>query len=361
MKESIAILGGGNGAHAAAADLTLRGYSVRLYENEKFASNLKKVFETREIELSGAAGSGIAKLEMVTSNLEEALAGVTYILVAVPAFAHKAYADLLAPHIRDGQIIFLLPGTMGSLVFWNTFKKKNVHKDIAIAETHTLPYATRLEGPGKSLVMSRFNPLKFGVIPAQKTEETFKKLSQFFDGLEPCESIVACGLSSLNPIIHVPGCIMNAGRIEYAKGEFWFYREGVTRCVARAIDVVDKERIAILKKLGYASEVVARGIGNGIESDDVYDVINGDENFAKIKGPADIKNRYYSEDIPYGMACWALIGKMLGIPCPMMEAMVNIGNVVLEKNCWTDGNTLADFGIDGMTLPQLHSYLQTGA
>ena len=31
MAKKVAILGGGNGAHAAAADLTLRGYEVHMY------------------------------------------------------------------------------------------------------------------------------------------------------------------------------------------------------------------------------------------------------------------------------------------------------------------------------------------
>ena len=33
MAKKVAVLGGGNGAHAAAADLTLRGYEVHMYED----------------------------------------------------------------------------------------------------------------------------------------------------------------------------------------------------------------------------------------------------------------------------------------------------------------------------------------
>lgn len=34
--KNIAIIGGGNGAHAAAADLTLKGFSVNLIEDARF-------------------------------------------------------------------------------------------------------------------------------------------------------------------------------------------------------------------------------------------------------------------------------------------------------------------------------------
>ena len=33
---------------------------------------------------------------------------------------------------------------------------------------------------------------------------------------------------NMNPIMHPAGILMNAGRIEYSKGDFYFYKEGVT-------------------------------------------------------------------------------------------------------------------------------------
>lgn len=113
----IAVLGGGNGAHAAAADLTLRGFEVNMYEDERFAPNIQQVFDTKKIELSGAAGTGTAELAMVTSDLAAAIEGVKVILVAVPAFAHAAYAEKLAEVVSAGQIVVVLPGTFGSLMF----------------------------------------------------------------------------------------------------------------------------------------------------------------------------------------------------------------------------------------------------
>lgn len=65
----IAVLGGGNGAHAAVADLSLRGFEVNMYEDERFASNMQQVFDTQEIELSSAAGTGTAKLPWSRATL----------------------------------------------------------------------------------------------------------------------------------------------------------------------------------------------------------------------------------------------------------------------------------------------------
>lgn len=359
MDKKVAVIGGGNGAHAAAADLTLRGYEVHMYEDARFVTNMQKVFETKTIELKGACGNGEAHIAMVTSDLAEAIADVKVIIVAVPSFAHGTYAKRLAEVVKPGQIILVVPGTFGSLIFWNELKKKKV-KGVVVAETHTLPYATRLTGPGQSLVMSQFNPLKVGVMPACKTAETMAEIEGLFDGLEAVESVVACGLSSLNPIIHVPGCILNAGRIELAKGEFYFYTEGFTPCVARAAEAIDQERIALLKQFGYQADIAAHGIGGAVQSDDLQEVIASDPNFAKIKGPADFKNRYYSEDIPFGIASWAKLGHALQIETPIMDSMVDMGSVIIEKDCWGIGHSLEEFGIAGMNLETLKQYLIEG-
>jgi opine dehydrogenase len=357
--QKVAVLGGGNGAHAAAADLSLRGFSVQMYEDPRFAGQMEQVFKTKQIRLSGAAGEGTANLFMVTTDLAEAICGVEYILLAVPAFAHRAYAEKLAAVIRPGQTVLLLPGTFGSLILWHAFQKAGV-QGVTVAETHTLPYAARLTGPADVMVMGQFSPLKLGVLPAKNTAAAAEALRAFYPALEPCESVVACGLSSLNPIIHVPGCILNAGRIEYAKGEFYFYTEGFTSCVVRATEAVDAERIALLKAFGYASDIVAHGIGSRVQTDDLHTAVAGNPSFAGIKGPADTKNRYYSEDIPYGLALWAKLARHVGVPTPMMDSMVNLGSVILEADCWQAGHSLEDLGIEAMDLPRLHTYLSAG-
>ena len=47
----VAVMGGGNGSHTIAADLTLKGLSVNMFELERFAAGMRQVFETREIEV----------------------------------------------------------------------------------------------------------------------------------------------------------------------------------------------------------------------------------------------------------------------------------------------------------------------
>lgn len=71
----------------------------------------------------------------------------------------------------------------------------------------------------------------------------------------------------------MPGCILNAGRIEYAQGDFHFYTEGFTDCVARLTEAIDAERIALLDAMGYESDIAAHGIGGAVETDSIKEAI----------------------------------------------------------------------------------------
>jgi opine dehydrogenase len=47
----IAVLGGGNGAHAMAADLTMKGYEVNMCEMPEFKENISTTLERQAIDL----------------------------------------------------------------------------------------------------------------------------------------------------------------------------------------------------------------------------------------------------------------------------------------------------------------------
>ena len=356
----VAIVGGGNGAHAAAVDLTLKGFEVRLFEEERFAGNMESVFKTRTIAYDGVLGKGTVNVAMVTSNLAEALDGAGRVIVSVPAFAHSHYARSLAPLLRDGQAALLFAGTFGSLVYWKELKKSGAGKEVLFAETYTLPYAARLAGQGSIMILSLTDPVLTGVMPAKHTERGMAAFKPLYPVI-PAKSVLDSGLYTMNPVVHVPGCILNAGRIELMQGEFWFYREGITPGVGRVTEQLDEERMAIIKKLGYTPVSVTESlIAMGATGKNVYEAITTNEQFAKIKGPDGYKNRYYTEDIPYGIVPWAFIGKAVGVPTPVMDALITLSDGLLERDCRKTGRTLEDLGLEGMDIDAIHDYLRNG-
>ncbi|HAZ31402.1 MAG TPA: NAD/NADP octopine/nopaline dehydrogenase, partial [Dehalococcoidia bacterium] len=90
LKKPVAILGGGACAQAFAAEFTLAGHQVHLYELPQFApQTLGQVLKTNEIELGGAQlnfkwfkRTGVARVHLVTTDISEALRGAGLVIVS---------------------------------------------------------------------------------------------------------------------------------------------------------------------------------------------------------------------------------------------------------------------------------------
>ncbi len=151
-------MGGGNGSHTIAADLSLKGLSVNMFEMKQFAASMQKVFEGREIEMTGVAGHGKARLNLVTSDIVEAIEDVEVIFIPLPGFAASSYARLLAPHLKEEQMVVLMPGTLAALEFRETLRASGNLKQIIVAETGGLRLPPGWSHPVKC---RRFTSVRF--------------------------------------------------------------------------------------------------------------------------------------------------------------------------------------------------------
>src|SRR6516164_5576056 len=246
---SLTILGGGNTAFSAAANLTLSGHLVTLCELPTFPHTVDPIQSTRRIDLDGVANKGSAYLVKVTTNFAEALAVNDLVLIIVPAYAHRPFAEACAPHLRSDQIVVLMPGTLGSLEFARILRERRSVAEVILAETDTAPYVCRKMAPAAAHIWGVVKSLGLAVFPAVHSERVRDRLALIFPGIRLYPHVLACGLSAMNPVVHPAGVLLNAGRIEYARGDFYFYEEGVTPAVCRLIYAVDRERRAVARAL----------------------------------------------------------------------------------------------------------------
>jgi opine dehydrogenase len=280
----------------------------------------------------------------------------------VPALYHRVYADALAPILREGANIVLIPGTCGSLEFVNILRHKGCTARVTVSELDTLPYATRIDGPASVNVYHALPIFGIGAFPSVKTDEVYSVFKDLYPGAVRFRDVLEAGLSNCNPVIHPLGVLMNAGRIEYARGEFWYYEEGITPATARAMEKLDEERLEIGRKLGLnlpGQAEALHAVDYGPRGD-LWECLKGSRGLTPIKGPTSLSNRYLTEDIPIGLVCWSQMGRMLGVPTPLMNATIEIGIAVSGVNYWQTGRTLQACGIDGMTARQLCNYVKTG-
>ena len=157
----ITVLGGGNGSFAAAGDFALQGHEVRLWRRDTEAVAAHRAAGSR-IVVKDSKGRHEAQLALVTSNMADAVRGAELILCPAPAFAQGDIARALAPHLTDGQVVFLPPATFGSMIFAKAAHEAGNRADVAFAETGTLPWLTRKHGPHEVAITIRAKRLPVG-------------------------------------------------------------------------------------------------------------------------------------------------------------------------------------------------------
>lgn len=363
--EAIVVLGGGNTAFSIAAKLALEGHSIVLWETPEQVESIAPIRAQRQIRLSGTGGDGTATLATVTTDAGEALAAGSVLLGAVPSYAHAPFAEQLLPHLQPHHLLALLPGNLGSLAFARRLAERGATPGAGgptLAESDTAPYVCRKLGPDHAHIWGVVPAMGLGVFPAAATDSALARLAPLFPGARPYPHALGAGLGAMNPIVHPPGVLMNAGRIEYSRGEFYFYEEGVTPGVVRAIEALDAERRALGEALGLTLTPVAEAFhaaGFGPKGD-LWAAINGSRMLTQLRAPGSLQTRWLSEDVPYGLRTWAELGEQVGIAMPVARALVTLGDAVMGTDSWQTGRSLADLGIAGLNRSTLEQYLSTG-
>jgi opine dehydrogenase len=374
----IAVLGGGNGAHAAAADLSLRGHEVRMFEFEEFKQNIEQTMKRRGITLMGAAGNGFARVHVVTTDIKEAIEGTDLIMPIMPRFGDERLAELIAPYVEDGQTIILTPGTVGGALFFHKIlrEEKKIKKRLKIGQCSTLPYACRLVEPALINIKELTRWFGFSAMPSEDTEEAFELFKKLYPAAIPMTNVLEVDLNNGNLILHAPPIVCNAGRIEYVNTQLtgnlyrtaveFYFREGVTPSVAMVMEGIDRERMAIEKAFGLKVMGESERLYKTGYADKIYPTIYEAFHSAYLsgptasKGPAGLKTRLLTEDVPYCLTPLASIGETFGIPTSVMKAIIKIASLLNDTDYWKEGRTVEKMGIARMDIPELLQYLKTG-
>ncbi|KXA89842.1 hypothetical protein AKJ62_02255 [candidate division MSBL1 archaeon SCGC-AAA259D14] len=383
-KLKIAQLGMGHIGYAAAADLTLAGHEVNLFDFPEFEEKtldpirehggiyLGPVREEVELPRSGEA----EPTGVITTDLEEAVEGCDVLYITVPSFAHNRYFEELAPYLEDGQIIFINVGNFGSLVGRNILMDKGVlpDKDIKIAETNTAPFSSRKAGytkepdkPWKTLI-SHYSEEGYlcSALPADDTDEVLKTLRNMYPHLEPASNVLITSTQNYN-LFHVPVMVCNAGVLESTEGDFYFWGEGGSRRVCDLMDKTDEERTGVLDKIGVEAKKLVKYLP---ESPDTawewfHEIYQGTKtsHASKIwrEGYDDpFQYRYLTEDVPYLMTPLASLGNSLDVPTPTMDALIELASILSQKDFWKEGRKVEDMGLGDFTGEEIKKYVMTG-
>jgi len=359
----VAVLGAGHGGAATAADLTLRGFEVRLHGRREAAlAPLRGGITVR------GAREGTAVPALITTDLAAAVAGADLVILVVPAVAHAPYARGLAPLLGPETVVMLNPGhTGGSLHFAAELRGAGARALPPLCESVTLTYICRMEGPATVGIYRETTRLRFAALPASRTAELVRRLRPLFANLVPAASVLETGLMNINAVIHPAGVLMNAGWTEFTGGGFLFYRESITPAVARVIEAVDAERLAVAARLGLSLPAFIdffcdAGLTTEAarRSRSVHRAMLESAANASIKAPPSLDHRYVHEDVGSGLVPMSELGRLVGAPTPTMDALVTLASTAQGRDYRAEGLTLARLGLGGLTPAQLLARVTRG-
>jgi len=359
----VAVLGGGNGSFAAAGDFGLQGHEVRMWRRDTSQVAQHRTAGSR-IRVKDAQGRRDVQLALVTTDIAEVVRGADLVLCPAPAFAQPDIARALAPHLEDGQVVFLPPATFGSMIFAKTAHEAGNRAAVSFAETGTLPWLARKHGPFEVAITIRAKRLPVGVFPLKSADHALDVIGRALPGvIEPCGDALSGALMNAGPIIHPPLIVMNAGPIEHF--ERWdIHKEGTQASIRRVTDALDAERIAVREALGYggphfplahhyASEGEQWMYGRG-SHDRLTDSGDWRERIVLTE------HRYMREDLRLGLSFLISVAELAGVATPLARAFLAIGGTICGEDFMRNGRTLASLGLGKLGRDELQVLLRDG-
>lgn len=340
---NITIVGCGNSGLIHAAKLIQKGHKVCLL---KTSNSINNSFYDIIINEGGyhvkdvtSDTSFFAKPEFITRDVEKAISFGEVIFVTTTTLQHESVAKMIAPYVKDEQIIVLIPGYMGSLIF-----KKYINKKVIYSEWETTAYNGRIID-NSYVKITFYNPRNaISVLPLSKTSNVLGVLSSLFDNTKYIrKNILESALHNPNMIVHTIGMTFSASRIEYSNGEFWMYREAFTDSIINVIKDFDIQKNKVLNAYGCESLDYFEAAKWRNEEDLSIDAMEVFKSFAKSsnKGPALLKHRYIYEDVPMGLGLFVSLGKIANIDISIAESIMTLTTSLVGENFKENSRTVS--------------------
>lgn len=357
----VAVLGGGHGCYAAAAELSVNGHEVWFWRRD--AGALEAVRESGGIRVRDHRGEMLVPVAHPTGSLEEAITCAQVVVIPLPATAHEDLAKACARHWRDGQVVFLPPGTIGSLVFAKAARENGNRADVSFAESGTLPYLVRKHGPASILVSANATRLPTGVFPARNSGAAFALLQQVYPAIEPVEDVLSGALMNAGPIIHPPLILMNAGPLEHFPA--WdIHNEGTQPSIRAVTTALDAERVSTREAIGYRAPHFPLADHYGVDGDEwMY----GRAAHKKLTDSGDWRekidlrsHRYMREDTALGLSLLVSVGRWAGASVPVAEGLLAIASALTGEDLYWSGRTLERLGLAHLSPSDMRDVLHNG-
>lgn len=320
------IIGAGNAGKAATAYLIAHGREALLYDRSED--------RLRPIMGKGLTATGEIEGEFsvnATNDLERLAAESDCLLVFTVANGHRPIAEMLKGHLRRNQIIVITNSCWGAVVFNEVLKKEILEKQISVAETSGQLFLCHSPSPEAVYLKSIKKHILFACTDPSHTSGVLSSLQSDFPQFTAAANVLTTSLSATNPITHGPLVLFNLTRLENAE-DYYLFTTGLSPLTAEYIQKIDHERIAIAAACGVSVQPLLHLLNSAWAQpqSSIYDAFHNNASYAVTKGPKTISHRYFTEDIPYGLAALVLLAKKNHVAIPFLDSLLQILSLCMQ-------------------------------
>ena len=283
------------------------------------------------------------------------------LVLALPAYGHKAVMDAMAPHVRNAQhVVISSHASLGAIYLMQLLARRGVTAPVTAWGTTAVTARRHSESEVRINTVRRL--IDLCTVPDHRTQEGLALCRRLFgDRFQPRDGLLAISLSNLNPQNHMGIALGNMTRME--RGETWSQGRNVTPNVGRLLEALDQERLAIARAL----ELDVRTVFEHFHLSYHVPIASISEMNQQMHargiggtGPATANSRYVVEDVPYGLVVTAALGELAGRPAKLHDAGTRILSAMYGRDFAAENELLNALDLQGHDIGDLQRAARTG-
>ncbi|MGE0279897.1 MAG: NAD/NADP octopine/nopaline dehydrogenase family protein [Rhizobiaceae bacterium] len=339
----VAILGAGGVGLASAALLASVGHQPLLWSRS--GQGLATI-ASEGIQARGAIEGRFAST--VVTDLRLAIESADVVLVTLPANGRRQVFHGLLPLLRAGQTVIVSGDlSLGALYLHRKLEDHGVVVDV-VAWATTVVMGRRI-APGQVAVGGVRAGIAGAVLPATASDRGMALCAALFGPrFTPLSGPLPILLGNLNPQVHMANVLCNLTRIE--KGESWANYDGISPAVARLIEDLDRERLALGARCGLVLRSVEEhfrqsfGLPQGMTLAEMTAELH--RRRGGPPGPTSLETRFITEDLPFGVAPLIRVAHAWGVGLPLHEAGLRLLSSLCGQDFAASNDLIDDVALD---------------
>lgn len=339
----ICICGGGNLAHVVGGYLAAReDCEVRLLTRhpEKWRKDMT-------LKLADCNGRTFqSRFAVITSNPELAVENADIVFLCLPGFAIAQMLETIAPFVNTSMSVGSVVSSTGFFLIAD-----HILPNQRLFGFQRVPFIARINEYGHSASLLGYkSSLSFATKGIENPEKLKEDFSLLFDiQVNWLDDYMKVTLTNSNPLLH-PCRLFSMFNHEETEFDSMirFYEDWDNKSSEVLIEA-DKEFCTVLEKLGIRDSIPS--ILDYYESHDASSLTAKIKSIQAFKGlyapmlqtengtfVPDYGNRYFTEDIPFGMILVKAIAQQNGIHTPVIDSILEWAQIMMGKYYIADGN-----------------------